>query len=306
MRVGFVGLGVMGGPMARNVLQRGHTLTVFDIAGPAVQSLVAEGARAAEDLAGVAAASEIVITMLPGPQQVEEVVLSPNGLAANLAAGSVYVDMSTAGPALARRVADGLAPRGVDAIDCPVGRTQSHAEAGKLLLLAGGEPEAIERARPVLMCMGDELIRCGSHGAGQAMKLVNNMLATVIAQADTEALIVGSKAGIQLETIRAVIARTMADNRFLSEALAQKALRGDFSPGFTLALARKDLRLATDLAGQVSVPVPLAAATAQVCSLIAAEGWDGKDVGGILGGQAELLGLHLREDPSAQLDGVPQ
>jgi 3-hydroxyisobutyrate dehydrogenase-like beta-hydroxyacid dehydrogenase len=295
MKVGFIGTGVMGRPMARNVMRAGHDVVVCDRDPIASRPLVEAGATFEADPVAVAAKTSIVITMLPTPSDVEQLVLGPHGLIETMQPGSTFIDMSTGSPIVARRMAERLEAASLAAIDCPVGRTQKHAEAGTLLLMAGGRGEVIDSMRPVLMSMGSELIHCGSTGAGQAMKLVNNMLATVIAQANTEALLLGVKAGLTVETMLTVLAKTMAGNAQLMQAMTEKALMGDFVPGFTLELARKDVSLATDLAKQLDVPVYLGALTVQICSAWVADGWGKKDVGGILGAQAERLRLRVQK-----------
>lgn len=294
MRVGFIGVGIMGSAMAKNVLKGGHQVTVYDTNPAAVDTLVTAGAAAAASCTAVAAVSEVVITMLPEPAHVEAAVLGPDGILAGAAPGLVLVDMSTGDPLLAQRLAAALKVRGVDAVDCPVGRTQKHAIAGTLLLMAGGDPGVIERIRPVLMCMGNELIQCGGPGMGQAMKLVNNMLASVTMQATGEALTLGAKAGLTLETMLTVLTRTMANNAQLSTALPAMAFKGDFNPGFTIRLARKDVGLAVALAQRIDVPVPLGAATVQQCSALIVQGRGNQDVGAVVGAQAEAQGLNLR------------
>lgn len=294
MRVGFVGIGVMGAPMAQNVLKGGHAVLVYDTNREAVEALVRAGAEGAANAKQLAAVCDVVITMLPTPAVVEAAVFGPDGIFEGAASGLVYIDMSTGEPALAQRLARALGARGVVVIDCPVGRTQAHAAAGTLLLMAGGDRAAIERARPVLMCMGKDLVYCGGPGMGQAMKLVNNMLASIVMQGTTEALTLGAKAGLSLETMLTVLTNTMARNAQLTDALPAKAFKGDFTPGFTVRLARKDVGLAVGMAQRLEVPVPLAALTLQLCSALVAGGYGGQDVGVILGAQADFLGVRIR------------
>jgi 4-hydroxybutyrate dehydrogenase/sulfolactaldehyde 3-reductase len=279
MHVGFIGLGAMGRPMATNILQGGHRLTVHDVNEDAVRGLCSSGASAAASLRKLAADCDLVITMLPAPADVEHTVLGDNGLLAGANAGTVIVDMGTGNPGSARELQLRLAERDVAFVDCPVGRTQVHAEAGTLLLLAGGERAVIDRVRPVLDCVGSDLVHCGGPGTGQAMKLVNNMLATIALQGVAEALSLGLAAGLSLDTIRAVTGQTMAQTSQLDKALPAKTFAGDLTPGFALALARKDVGLAADYARELGVPVPVAERTLQRCSELIDAGHGRDDIG---------------------------
>ncbi|MGQ0546566.1 MAG: NAD(P)-dependent oxidoreductase [Betaproteobacteria bacterium] len=248
LSVGFIGVGVMGGPMALNVLKGGHPLTVYDLSPEAIARLTQAGARAAASPREVGAASEVVVSMLPEPQHVEQVMLGPNGVAEGLRRGGVVVDMSTIDPITSQRVGAELKKRGIDMVDAPVGKTSEHAATGTLTLMVGGDPAAIERVKPVLKCMGSELFYCGSPGMGHAMKLTNNILATTIMAANTEALAIGAKCGLTLELMIEVMKTTMAWNNQLGVAMPKKAFQGDDSPGFMVKLAAKDVRLAVELA----------------------------------------------------------
>jgi 4-hydroxybutyrate dehydrogenase/sulfolactaldehyde 3-reductase len=166
--VGFIGLGTMGAPMARNILKGGHSLTVFDLNRAACEALAAEGAAVAATPKAVAAASEVVITMVPDAPDVEKVALGPDGIIHGMRRGGVYIDMSTIDPATTQRVGKVFADAGVDMIDSPVGKTVEHAIAGTSTLMIGGDAAVIERVRPVLKTMGAELIHCGSLGIGRA------------------------------------------------------------------------------------------------------------------------------------------
>ena len=248
MKVGFIGLGVMGGPMALNILKGGHTLTVYDRSADAVARLTAAGAQAAASPSEVGAASDIVVTMLPEPQHVEQVVLGSDGIAAGMKKGGLVIDMSTIDPVTSQRVGRALKQLGLALVDSPVGKTSEHAASGTLTLMVGGEPADIERAMPVLKCMGTDTFLCGGPGMGHAMKISNNLLATTIMVANTEVLAIGIKAGLQLELMMEVMKTTMAFNHQLYVAMPKKAFLGDDSPGFMVKLASKDVRLAVELA----------------------------------------------------------
>jgi 3-hydroxyisobutyrate dehydrogenase-like beta-hydroxyacid dehydrogenase len=294
MNVGFIGLGTMGGPMARNLARKGHALTVLDMNPRAVQSLVEAGAKAAKTPKDVAAASEIVITMLPDAPDVERVALGADGIAAGIRAGSVYIDMSTIDPATTRRVGDAIAARGASMIDSPVGKTADAAVAGTLTLMVGGAPDVVARCRPVLDCMGTDFFHCGALGAGQTMKLINNLLATAINEACVEALVTGTKAGLTLDTMVSVLRTTVAWNRQLEMNMPKRSLLGDFQPGFMMKLAHKDCRLALQMTESLGVPAPVGRAALASLTEGIDHGLQDHDVGAHLKLREEAAGVEVR------------
>ena len=294
MRVGFIGLGVMGGPMAKNIVKGGHQLTVYDLDPEAVARLTSVGAKAAKSPREVGAASEVVVTMLPEPQHVREVVLGPNGVSEGLKKGGVVIDMSTIDPYTSQEVGAELKKRGIEMVDSPVGKTSEHAATGTLTLMLGGDPEVIERVRPVLNCMGNESFYCGKLGMGHAMKITNNVLATTIMAANTEALAIGAKCGLTLETMLEVMKTTMGNNAQLYVAMPKKAFNGDDSPGFMIKLAGKDVRLAVELARKQGFE-PLVAAGAQATLERAAKmGLAERDTAALLFLREKELGIKVR------------
>jgi 3-hydroxyisobutyrate dehydrogenase-like beta-hydroxyacid dehydrogenase len=294
MNVGFIGLGTMGAPMARNVMKRGHALTVFDVVPAAVASIVAAGARAGATPKDVAAASDIVITMLPDAPDVERVALGPEGLVAGIRAGAIYVDMSTIDPATTRKVGAAIADRGAAMIDSPVGKTADAAVAGTLTLMVGGAAEVVERCRPVLDCMGTDFFHCGDLGAGQTMKLVNNLLATAVSEASIEALVAGTRSGLTLDTMMSVLRTTMAWNNALAIALPKRPLAGDFTPGFMMKLAHKDCRLALQMVEGLGVEAPVGRAAFASVEEAMRRGLADDDVGALLKLREEAAGVRVR------------
>jgi 3-hydroxyisobutyrate dehydrogenase-like beta-hydroxyacid dehydrogenase len=292
--VGFIGLGTMGRSMARNVRKHGHPMVVFDVIEAAMAPLVEAGARAAGSPSEVAAASDVVVTMLPDAPDVERTALGPDGIIEGLRPGAVYVDMSTIDPDTTRRIGKSFSERGLRMMDCPVGRTQDHAVAGTLLLMAGGEAATIEQARPVLMRMGEALFHCGELGCGQAMKLTNNCLAAAILAATCEALVTGVRAGLSLDLMREVIAGTMAANAALSTSLPKKALSGDFAPGFMVHLAHKDVRLALELAHSLGISTPLGNATFATLGDARTRGMERDDISSVLRLREQEGGIEVR------------
>ena len=294
MKVGFVGLGVMGGPMAMNIVRKGHELTVYDRSPEAVARLVAAGAKAAASPKEVGAASEIVVTMLPEPQHVEQVCLGPDGIAAGLRQGGMVIDMSTIDPVTSQRVGRALKELGIAMVDSPVGKTSEHAVTGTLTLMVGGEPADIERAMPVLKCMGTDTYLCGGQGMGHAMKMTNNVLATTIMVANTEALAIGVKAGLKLELMLEVMKTTMAFNHQLYVAMPKKAFKGDDSPGFMVKLAAKDVRLAVESAKAFGFDPLVSRAAQESLDRAGRLGFADRDTAALMKIREDELGIQVR------------
>jgi len=294
MNVGFIGLGTMGAPMARNILKKGHRLIVADVVPEAVASLAAAGATAATTPRDVAAASDIVITMLPDAPDVERVALGPDGIVAGIRPSAIYVDMSTIDPDTTRRVGEAIARKGASMIDSPVGKTADHAVAGTLTLMVGGDDDVVARCRPVLDCMGSDFFHCGGLGAGQTMKLINNLLATAVSEASIEALVTGTKSGLSLDTMLSVLRTTMAWNNALAIALPKRPLAGDFSPGFMLKLAHKDCRLALAMAEKLGVATPVGRAALASVDEGVKRGFGDDDVGALLKLREQPAGVEVR------------
>jgi 4-hydroxybutyrate dehydrogenase / sulfolactaldehyde 3-reductase len=294
MRVGFIGLGIMGGPMAANVLAKGHALTVHDLSGEAVARLAAKGAMVAESPAAVAAASDVVITMLPDAPDVERVALGHAGIAEGLRPGGIMIDMSTSAPETTRRIGAALAARGCGMVDCPVGKTADHAVTGTLTLMIGGDDADVTRVLPVLGCMGTDIFRCGALGNGHAMKATNNLLATAIVALNAEILAAGVKAGLTLETMTSVMQKTMAWNSQLAVAYPLRPLKGDFAPGFMLRLAHKDCRIALSMVDAMGIDAPVGRAALAACQDGIDKGYGANDVGVLLKLREEAAGVTVR------------
>ena len=294
LKVGFIGLGVMGAPMALCILKGGHPLTVYDLNAEAVKRLTDAGAKAAATPREVGAASDVVVTMLPEPQHVREVVLGPEGVAEGLKAGGVVIDMSTIDPYTSQEVGAELKKKGIDMVDSPVGKTSEHAATGTLTLMIGGDPAIIEKVRPVLNRMGSDSYYCGGLGMGHAMKITNNLLATTIMTANIEALSIGAKCGLTLELMMEVMKTTMGNNVQLYIAMPKKAFKGDDSPGFAIKLAGKDVRLAVELARKQGFE-PLVGAGAQATLERAMKlGLGDRDTAALLFEREKALGIKVR------------
>ena len=247
------------------------------------------------------AASEIVVTMLPEPQHVEEVVLGPNGLIEGLPAGAIVIEMSTIDPGTSRKVGDALRGRGMELVDSPVGKTSEHAVTGTLTLMVGGNQAAIDRAMPVLKCMGTDTYFCGGPGNGHAMKMTNNVLATTIMIANIEALAIGVKAGLTLELMQEVMRTTMAWNQQLAVAMPKKVFVGDDSPGFAIRLACKDVRLACEAAQTMGFEALAGRAAQATMERAIAMGLGDRDTAALMFILEKKLGIQVRQQaPTAQ------
>ena len=294
MKVGFIGLGVMGSPMALNILKGGHELTVYDRSAEAVARLTAAGAKAAASPSEVGAASDIVVTMLPEPQHVEQVALGSDGIAAGMKKGGLVIDMSTIDPVTSQRVGRALKALGLALVDSPVGKTSEHAASGTLTLMVGGEPADIERAMPVLKCMGTDTFLCGGPGMGHAMKITNTLLATSIMVANTEVLAIGIKAGLQLALMMDVMKTTIAFNHQLYVAMPKTAFQGDDSPGFMVKLAGKDVRLAVELAKAYGFDALVGRAAQESLERAAKMGYAERDTAALMKIREDELGIQVR------------
>ena len=291
MKVGFIGLGAMGLPMAANLVRKGFDLSAFDLDAAKVAQLAKLGAHPAGSSVDAARGKDFVFTMLPETRHVEHVVLGPAGILAAMERGSVLVDMSTIDPSGTDRVAAACAGSGVRFSDCPVGRLVSHAERGESLFMIGGDDEVVSEIEPLLHAMGTAFYRCGAVGMGTRMKIVNNYMLLVTAQVVSESLVLGSKLGLGPEIIKEVTAGTTATNGQLQIAFPGKVLKGDIEPGFTIDLTFKDLSLAMTAAAQSRIGLPVGAAAHAVVGAARATKYAAKDFSALLDYASELAGI---------------
>ncbi|EPK7285096.1 TPA: sulfolactaldehyde 3-reductase [Citrobacter farmeri] len=280
--IAFIGLGQMGAPMASNLLKQGHQLIVFDVNADAVQRLVEKGAQPARSPAQAAEGAEFVITMLPNGDLVRSVLLGEDGVCENLSPQALVIDMSTIHPLQTDKLIADLRAKGFDMMDVPVGRTSDHAVAGTLLLLAGGTPDQIERATPVLMAMGNELINAGGPGMGIRVKLINNYMSIALNALSAEAAVLCEALGLSFDVALQVMSGTPAGKGHFTTSWPNKVLKGDLSPAFMIDLAHKDLGIALDVANQLHVPMPLGAASREVYNQARAAGRGREDWTAIL------------------------
>jgi 2-hydroxy-3-oxopropionate reductase len=293
--IGFVGLGVMGRPMAGRLLAAGATLIVHNRSRAAQDALVAAGAAGAESAAGVADAG-LIITMLPDDQAVRTVL--GDELIPAARPGTLLIDMSTVSPALSRELAARAASRGVRMLDAPVSGGDAGARDGTLSIMAGGEEADLERARPVLSVLGASIVHCGPAGAGQVVKACNQVLVAITIAGISEALVLGGRQGVDRGVILDVLSRGLAANRVM-ELRRANFLNRSYPPGFRVDLHHKDLDIALASGGQANVPLPLTAGTQQLLRQLRAAGRGGEDHTAILAAveaQAALGAAARREE----------
>jgi 3-hydroxyisobutyrate dehydrogenase len=266
MKIAFIGLGNMGGPMSRNLLSAGYDLAVHDVRRAAAADHEQRGATWAATPAQAASGRDIAITMLPTPRHVEAVLLGPDGLLEGLAPGAVWIDMSTSVPEVADRIRQRAAGNGVAVLDAPVSGMAKGAREGSLQIFVGGDEATYQRVRPVLEAMGDpeRIMRVGGHGAGYTVKLMINLLWFAHLVATTEVLTIGTRAGVDLAVLRDALLASPASSNFLEHDVLSVLAHGDYDDSFAMQLACKDLGLAVDLAGAVGVPAELSALVEQV------------------------------------------
>ncbi len=271
MRVGFIGLGIMGAPMASNLLKAGFTLTVWNRTAGRGDPLVAAGAVLASSPREVAAASEVTISCVTNSPDVEAIALGPDGIIEGATSGSVYIDCSTISPDVTRRVAEALAAKGVSMLDAPVSGGDVGANAGTLAIMVGGDEAAFAHCLPVLQAMGKIVVNVGPSGSGQVVKLCNQVAGGLHLLAMAEAIALSQAAGVDPEKMLEVVGTGAAGSWMLSN-LAPRAVRGDFAPGFMVDLMQKDLGLALETAANESLPLPGTALVQQIFRILQAQG----------------------------------
>lgn len=296
MRIGFIGLGNMGGPMALNVLKAGHTMVVTDLRREAAKPHLDLGATWAGSPKEVARASEIVFTSLPGPREVEAVTMGSGGILEGATRGTVYVDLSTSSATLIRRIHRIYAERGVDVLDAPVSGGVPGARSGKLAVLVGGDDALYKRVKPVLDAIGDKVMRVGEIGCGTIAKLVHNMVSACARMAIAEGLTLGVKAGVTPEALLDALQRSsFGQGRVLKEMIPNIVFPGNFDTvNFALELLRKDVGLATELGREYHVPMMIAAVAEQQLEEGLRRGWGHRDSNSIFLLQEERAGVQLR------------
>ncbi len=278
MRIGFIGLGNMGGPMALNLIKAGHSLIVHDLRRTAAEPHLAAGARWAQTPGAAAADSEVVFTSLPGPKEVEEVALGEGGIISGLVRGAVFADLSTNSPTTIRRIHAAFASRGIEVLDAPVSGGILGARNATLAVMVGGDRGTFDRIKPALDAIGDKVSYIGASCAGAVAKLVHNMIALCSTQLLAEAFTMGVKAGVSPEALLKVVQDGAYGQGMLLKGMPRMVFRGNFDRvTFALKLARKDLGLATEMGRELNVPMPIASLVEQDLLAAIANGLAEKD-----------------------------
>lgn len=280
-KIGFIGLGIMGKPMSRNLMKAGHELVVHDVRPEPVEELVREGAARGGSPREVAARTEIVITMLPDGPEVEQVILGRDGVLEAARAGLIVVDMSSISPVVARKVGEECARRGVEFLDAPVSGGEPGAINATLAIMVGGEQATFEKVLPIFQAMGKTITLTGPVGAGNVTKLANQIMVAVNIAAIGEALALAAKAGVNPEVVFNAVKGGLAGSAALN-AKAPMILARNFKPGFRIRLHHKDLRNALGAAEALSVPLPLTSLVQQMLTALINEGEGELDHSGIV------------------------
>lgn len=279
MRIGFIGLGNMGGPMALNLIKAGHTLVVYDVRRESAKPHLDAGATWADGPKDVARAGELILTSLPGPAEVEAVALGPNGLLEGAQPGSVYADLSTNSPTVMRKIHAAFKAKGVHVLDSPVSGGVVGAKRGSLQVMIGGEQGVYNEVKGVLGAIGNNVGYMGAIGSGTIAKLVHNMISILSRSLIAEAFTLGVKAGVKPEALlEAIRGASYGQGLILSHMIPDVIFKGEFDTvRFALKLARKDVGLAMALAREYDVPMPMAAVGEQILIEAMARGWGDRD-----------------------------
>ena len=275
-KIGFVGLGIMGKPMARNLLKAGYELTIYDIVGEAVEEVAGDGATPASSSSEVAAATDKIITMLPDSADSEKAILGPGGVLEGSSPGKTIIDMSSIAPLVSQRIAAECARKGVEMLDAPVSGGEPGAINATLAIMVGGKQEIFDQNFDLLKTMGSNVVLTGDVGAGGVTKLANQIIVALNIQAVSEALVFAAKAGADPAKVREALMGGFAASKIL-EVHAERMLKRTFDPGFRIGLHQKDLNLALTGARALALSLPNTATCQQLMSACVAKGGGGWD-----------------------------
>jgi 3-hydroxyisobutyrate dehydrogenase-like beta-hydroxyacid dehydrogenase len=283
MKVGYIGVGNMGGPMCRNLIKKSnHAVSVFDLNPAAVKTCTDLGATTGKSIADVTRDADIVMTSLPMPKDVEAVTLGDNGVLANITKGKTFIDLSTNAPSMVKKIGAAMAAKGIAMLDAPVSGGTTGAEAATIAIMVGGEKKVFDDALPVLQSFSANVIHMGPLGSGTVAKLVNNMLSFCNLAALCEGMMLGTTYGLDPEKLLSVIASSSGNSNAIRN-FSQRALKGLYSPpSFALDLAYKDLHLALELGDELGVPLQQGASTHNLQRLAKGMGWGPEDSSSIL------------------------
>tara|TARA_B100001750_G_scaffold49737_1_gene37687 strand:+ start:602 stop:1492 length:891 start_codon:yes stop_codon:yes gene_type:complete len=275
--VAFIGLGIMGEPMARNLLKGGHIVRAFDVRTSAMEAISSKGAVLATSPANAAVNAEFIFTMLPSGKEVNQAVFGENGFAQSMTENSLFIDTSTILPADTDEISAKLAAKGLKMMDAPVGRLAQNAIEGTLLFMVGGLESDLENVRPLLNLLGDEIVHCGAVGMGARMKIVNNYQSTALNILTAETLTLAKASGLDVNLAVEVMRETTAGRGHMNATYPNQVLSGNIEPGFMIDLAHKDLGLALETTAALRAPAFLGAAARQAYSIAQSNGQGRKD-----------------------------
>lgn len=293
-RIGFIGVGIMGNPMAKNLLKAGYELKVYDIVSEHMQDVVGAGAQAATSSKDAAAFGEVIITMLPNSPEVKDAVLGRDGVLDGAKPGTILVDMSSIAPLASQEVSAKAKEKGIIMLDAPVSGGQPKAIEGTLAIMVGGPEDAFEQIKDILAIMGASVTRVGEIGSGNTTKLANQIIVALNIAAMSEAMVLATKAGVDPERVFQAIRGGLAGSTVL-DAKVPLALAGNFAPGFRIELHIKDLQNALDTAHEIGVPVPLSSVVMEIMQALKVDGKAADDHGGIIQFYEKLAQTEVRK-----------
>jgi 3-hydroxyisobutyrate dehydrogenase-like beta-hydroxyacid dehydrogenase len=279
--VAIIGMGQMGAAMGQRLKESGHLVGGYDISASVRATLAGSGFKMAGSIGEAVSQADIILSSLPDPNAVREAWLGSDGIVAHACAGMLCIDLSTIDPGTMRDVAQAAVGRGLYVVDCPVSGSPKEAATGKLILIAGGEPKALDRAKPILGLLGSDCKYTGAVGTAKVVKIVNNMMSMSNVLAAAEAFALGTAAGVEPDVLYEVLAVSGGRSHHFTKRFPN-ALKGDFEPGFKIELGEKDLALGIELGRRVNLPTPAASAVRELFSIALAEGFGGKDIVAVL------------------------
>jgi len=292
-KIGFVGLGIMGKPMAKNLVKAGYEVTVYDIRPEPIAELVAAGAKAAKSPKDAAAGAEVVITMLPNSPHVKEAILGKGGVIEGVKPGTIVVDMSSIAPSASQEISAKLAPKGVPMLDAPVSGGEPKAVDATLAIMVGGPGEIFSQVKDILSVMGASVTHVGAVGSGNVTKLANQIIVALNIAAVSEALVLATKAGVSPERVFEAIKGGLAGSTVMN-AKVPMILAGNFKPGFRIELHIKDLMNAMDTAHELGVPIPLSAQVLEMMQALRTDGKAANDHSGLVQFYEGLAKIQVR------------
>lgn len=295
MKIGFIGLGIMGKPMAKNLLKKGYELLVYDRKTSVIDEMVAAGAKSAADLKEIGTSCDVILTMLPNSPDVKDVMLAKGGIIETIHEGCVFIDMSSISPLASKEIAAELAKKGVRMLDAPVSGGEPGAINGKLSFMVGGDEDLFNLYKPLLETMGASVVRCGDIGAGNTTKLANQVIVALNIAAVSEAFMLVEKAGVDPHLVFEAIKGGLAGSAVMN-AKAPMIMDGNFKPGFKIDLHIKDLNNAIETGHSVGAPLPLTASVMEILQNLRLDGCGQEDHSAISKYYEKLAGTHIGRD----------